>query len=381
MSKKEIVMNRMATVRKLASGIWQLDCQVGGKRYRKSLGAGSKNWAKAEADRVLFDMVEGPARRYSTVTFDVLGEMWVKYSTCGAAKRGRLRETTVTDNMSALLSVARAVGLESSDLVEKLTPEKVREWHRGAVAKLGALDEVEEGRKVKSLYSKWNKAKSVVGRWAIQFYEDIGAKGLRPWAVSLREVVLPVGYVESYSVPPGELVERTEIEGNALKAVNMPLWAVYKLAINLGLRSSEMVALRPEWAERSHGKLVIAVIRRSDFRPKGTSRRIPVPESLWAELLEFQKAHGGEFILPGTKTARDNLIGREFAGWMRSIGWDAERYPKAAHELRKLFGSRVYSDPALGPAYAQEYLGHGSVSTTCRFYAALDRVPVAMPER
>jgi integrase len=55
---------------------------------------------------------------------------------------------------------------------------------------------------------------------------------------------------------------------------------------------------------------------------------------------------------------------------MRGIGWEREQYAKAAHELRKLYGSRVYSK--LGAAAAQEYLGHASMTTTCKYYARLD---------
>jgi integrase len=58
------------------------------------------------------------------------------------------------------------------------------------------------------------------------------------------------------------------------------------------------------------------------------------------------------------------------------MGWDRNEYPKAAHELRKLMGSRWYTE--LGAEVAQEWLGHESVATTCSFYTALRRQPRAL---
>ena len=56
---------------------------------------------------------------------------------------------------------------------------------------------------------------------------------------------------------------------------------------------------------------------------------------------------------------------------MRAIGWDAKTFQKAGYELRKLKGSAWFSDPELGPAVAQEWLGHKDISTTVKYYSAL----------
>ena len=79
----------------------------------------------------------------------------------------------------------------------------------------------------------------------------------------------------------------------------------------------------------------------------------------------------------GNPSAREDLVKRRFAKWMRDLGWDVEMFPKAAHELRKLIGSRWYTE--LGAEVAQSWLGHKDISTTCRFYTALDRQPDALP--
>jgi len=96
---------------------------------------------------------------------------------------------------------------------------------------------------------------------------------------------------------------------------------------------------------------------------------VPVDAGLLDELRELSASCDG-FVLPGESAhARQALVQRQFAGWMRRIGWDRREYPKAAHELRKLCGSRWFTE--LGPAVAQEWLGHKSVATTCAHYARL----------
>lgn len=371
-------MKRKATVREREKGLWMLDTMVEGVRYRQKLGHGSRNWAKAEGDRVLEEKLAAlPAPE---LTFHRLGLLWGEYALSGQSRKGRLREKTTRENFAALLQVAAAVGLKETDEVVRLGPAEVRQWH---FLKMKAFsgDEVAEGRALASLGSKWRKAKSVFGRGAVQFYEDRGVKYLRPWAVSLRDVVLPAGHLEPYKIPPADLIERTERLGNALRDEQPWLWVVYKLAINTGMRASEMVWLRPDWLEQDRGCLVVGICRRPYFRPKGMSRKVPIPEGLAAEILKLWETHKGEYILPGSQNQRLNLICKDFSNWMRSIGWDASQYREAAHELRKLFGSRLYTNPSFGPAAAQEYLGHSSVSTTCKFYAALDKVHVPLPER
>jgi integrase len=58
---------------------------------------------------------------------------------------------------------------------------------------------------------------------------------------------------------------------------------------------------------------------------------------------------------------------------MRSIGWDRKHYPKAAHELRRAMGARWWTEQS--PQVAQALLGHQQMSTTCQYYATLDRQP------
>jgi integrase len=58
---------------------------------------------------------------------------------------------------------------------------------------------------------------------------------------------------------------------------------------------------------------------------------------------------------------------------MRGVGWSSHKWPKAAHELRKLIGSEWYT--RYGVEVAAEWLGHADLKTTRDYYAALMRHP------
>lgn len=88
--------------------------------------------------------------------------------------------------------------------------------------------------------------------------------------------------------------------------------------------------------------------------------------TLWNELQLFRRDES-EWIIPGTSpAARRKLIVRQLAAWMRKIGWDKVKYPKAAHELRKLAASMWYTKAGL--QWAATWLGD-TPETVYHYYA------------
>jgi integrase len=253
-----------------------------------------------------------------------------------------------------------------------MTPEMVEAYR---LAKLEeAEDECEQDRKERSVYSQWNQAKSVLQSRAMDHYRRKLKLVLPRSLDDLRDFRLPRPPAWRYVLPPAGLIDATERAGALLEG---DLRMVYRLAMNAGLRAREMACMTRDWLEENQpGQWVIAIVTRPDYRPKGSERRVPIPESLAADILSRRP---GPVLNGKTRTDREALIRYTFAAWMRSVGWDRTTYPKAAHELRKLYGSRVFSK--LGQAYAQNYLGHASVDTTCRYYAALDAPMLVLPER
>jgi hypothetical protein len=63
---------------------------------------------------------------------------------------------------------------------------------------------------------------------------------------------------------------------------------------------------------------------------------------------------------------------------MRKLGWDSKTYVKAAHELRKLAGSRWYTVASL--EWAAKWLGD-TPAVVAHYYADIDTVRVAVNMR
>ncbi|GEM_PF-3811907 len=373
-------MRHKATIRQLPNGNWQLDTMVDRVRHRAVIGSGSKRWAQMEADRILTERLNDGIVVPPVALLKTLHDAYKIYGESGQAKNGRLQDETITHCQNSFLRVAQAGGgLDEMSKLRAYTPAVVRNWHRKKYKeKLGLvgdeddyIDEEEEARALYSLYSTWNQAKSVFGKRAIVYYKDRGIVGLESWAESLREIIIPRGEVPAYQLPPADLIRLTEAEGNKLKETNPEFYIIFKLAINCGLRAGEIAHMKPEWVEDYKGGKAVAIIRRPYFKPKGRPHRTPIDPKMWAEIQELST--GDKYLLPGTSNNRKQLVHRRFSKWMNDIGW--EGYGKSAHELRKLYGSRIYSE--LGAEYAKEYLGHVSITTTCKFYATIDK-PLAM---
>lgn len=352
---------------------WMLDQMVEGVRHREALGRGSKDWAQGKANERLRDlMLAGPVVKEcrSALVVDDLQEAWKRY-----AISQRLSDRHRLGAWSAFRRVmCRGAGADGGVLrLDSLGPEVVEDYREFKLS--DSDDEIDQDRKERSAYSDWRNARSVIQGRAMDYYRRRRELVVPGNLDRLRAFQLPRPPAFQYVLPPRELIEATEREAAALQG---GMRMVYRLAMNAGLRASEMVAMTGEWVEDRQGQWVIAVGTRERFRPKGLARWVPVPDALARDCLSF----GADPVLGlQTKTAREDLIRYEFSNWMRSIGWERRLYGKSAHELRKLFGSRIFTDRTLGPAYAQQYLGHASIDTTCRYYATLDAPLRALPER
>jgi integrase len=374
-------MKTRANVRRRSEeGPWILDTMVDGNRYRKTLGFGSARWAAKEGDDALEIMLLEDVKIIPKLTVKGLLDAWDAYAKSGQSRKGKLQESTRKQNRYAFLEVLEhGGGLGLDDSIFDVTPKVVRNWHTWKVNDNAGK---EEGRLLASIHGRWVHAKSVFGKGAMTFYRDYGLEGLDEWARELREMQLPKGNVPAYEMPPQKLIEDMEKAGNELKFVDPGKWIVFKLALNCGMRAGELAAMTREWVVEYRGEiLVVEIIRRENphFKPKGRERRVPVDRGLWSEILKVMGDR--KYVLPGeNENQRYELVTKNFSGWMRDLGWgEVKRGCKACHELRRLFGSRVYTDH--GPALAQEYLGHTSVDTTCKFYARFDKPLITLAVR
>ena len=155
----------------------------------------------------------------------------------------------------------------------------------------------------------------------------------------------------------------------ALWKYDPELYIAFGLCFHLGLRAGEAAAAQWAWIRTDGTRIDMEVICRSDWRPKGGERTIPIHPELYSQLTKLRTPD--LYILAGgTPTARSRLIKRDLAKWMRGLGWSTQ---KAAHELRKWQGSRWYTER--NAETAQYLLGHKDISTTCKWYADLARRP------
>ncbi len=190
-----------------------------------------------------------------------------------------------------------------------------------------------------------------------------------------------------YGMPPDALIDCTIADSRRLATEEPALYLAYLLCYELALRSGEAVHARWAWIRTLPDKQQALEVRpEGGWRPKsGLARTIAMGAGLGKALsVAALRAAKGQpidpegYILPGsTETGRKNLIKYGVSGWMRGRGWDPKTYPKAAHELRKLQGSRWFQ--LLGAEVAREWLGHKDIATTCRYYARLRKQPMALP--
>lgn len=353
---------------------------IGGRRFYESLQTGNLAEARSRA-RIKRAAAEGQRWEDLRATRTRAG-----YSTltqvCDAyeahATLRRLKAATVRGNRRALVYLLRRAGVGGelgSISAAVLTAQTIRAAARAMIDGQTGLQEVRARR---SLHSFARQARSLFTGGARQAYADAGLV-LPDLAGFLGADLGPCPAVQ-YERRPAHLVAGTLEAARGLRDSAPDLYCVFLLLYYGGLRAGEAVAARKTWIEAGPAGHVLSIRPRPDegWEPKRCkARRVAVHADVMRELLAVW-APDSVWILPGaTPTARRNLVERRFAQWMRAQGWDAARYPKAGHELRKLAGSRIYSTQ--GAEAAAEVLGHSSVATTCRYYAALDREAAPLP--
>jgi integrase len=358
----------------LRKGVWYLCAIVRGVRISQSLQADESDLEGAHKKaRLILDAardgrweaIDNTKLRRNVAT---VGEVLTVFEE--EARKQDLRPETVRDYRNSLRLVT---GVPSDSALramstEELTRQTVQQY---VSAKLSA-DSSASGRR--SIKSTVRQARAIFGQeWALGAYADAGLK-LPNMAAFVQGSAVKAPAIR-YTLPARELIDATHAAGAKLRTDRPDLWAVYLLTYYLAMRAGEALAARWTWLENDQtGRLWMQIINRPDegFRAKGSEGKIPVPVQVSTWLDELHAADPGRAcILPGKdKTARRNLVKREFAVWMRGIGWTTR---KAAHELRKLRGSEWYTKRGLEVACS--WLRHADPSTTKRFYADFTAQP------
>lgn len=163
-------------------------------------------------------------------------------------------------------------------------------------------------------------------------------------------------------------------------AENRPVWAgattnshqwvnaygTYWLMRRCGLRNDECESLRWDWFHRDGDRILLSLVPRPYWQPKGSAGDVPVAADLYALLIEhFGPAKPGEdgFVLKGTASDRYRGANHCVSGWVRKHLRDRT---KAAYELRKQWGSEIARK--YGIETASKLLRHTDIKTTFSHY-------------
>jgi len=357
--------------------VYYLRVQVQGRRIYRSLGTGNKQEAAQRARDMIraakaerFEALEGSKARSD---FARLGELVAAYQ--AAAQVRGIRPRTINDYITTLYHIVK-VGSGLQDPAQAstaiLTPELVKVYVTNKLNEANG-DPVAVKRARRSVVSALRQARALFSKWAVNSYSDLNLPDVQPF--------LAAGDIKAdrvlYRLPPKSLIDKTIMSGKLLYDTDPDLYPVFLLTYGLGMRAGEAVAATWSWIIETPDGPRMEIIDRPGFKPKGRDRKVPISQEVmkgldsWLAECEPIKT---PYILPGRSEAqRSNLIKRRFSAWMRGLGWSANKYPKAAHELRKYIGARWFTER--GAEVAQAWLGHISIETTCRFYAVLSRDP------
>lgn len=354
------------------NGVYYLRISVGGKTVHRSLSTSDSKVAAARARPMI---VEAQADRFTVLDKTKLRKGYPEISDilnvyrAGAVQRG-LRDRAVKCAVNALRTIIqRGRGSDAFEnlSVAVLTEELVASYVEKSLA-AAPVDTLARDRTRRTIRSTLVQGRAIFAKWTLPLYKKFTMPDLAGFRAA-GSMKLPK---HRYKLPPQDLLDKTLKEGRKLKDADTGLYMCFLLAFDLGLRAGEIAAAQRTWMRQDGNGWRMEITRADAFAPKGDDRRVPMSNDVHDHILAA--AGDGDFLLPAhTATERWNLIGRTFADWMRSIGWDKQTFPKAAHELRKWRGSIWYTERS--PHVAQRWLGHRSLSTTCDYYADLTRQP------
>lgn len=342
---------------------------------------------RAERDK-RFDVLDRVKQRIPTSTLE---EVFTRYET-GARAACSTGTDTIEHNLNAVRNIVRTVqsgivaegratvpGQLTNAQIAKLpstafsaaTLEKFKQLRLAAVDKNatgGSPDKKLIGRACITINSTIRQARSLYNK---KLPETFYAGLVLPDVAALRKVRLLEEPAKGFKMPAPAILATIREQAPLLKQTDPNCYAIYLLALGSGLRPGEIKYARKKWIEHfEDGRYVIRVQLESDFNIKDNEERlVPIEDDTYEKLRDIFVADC-DYILRGNLRERTDHAFRRFSVWLKHCGLDRI---KAAHELRKIFGSLVTQQSGLRAA--QELLGHSSYATTEKYYAGQVDLP------
>lgn len=365
-----------------ASKKYYLRATIAGKQYYQSLQTDNKEEATRLA-RVKIKAIESGHIADLTKTrvkrnVATIGEI-VDVYLATVARVGKPRPSTARSNAWALLRlVTQTLGLADADAARKassiiLTEKLAIDFASLRIPVTGS--EQDKARARVSVSSMLRQARAVFKR---------------SWRGAYRqaELVIPDtvrDFVEEYvcdnpvadwKEPPPEEIGPILEAGPRLRETHPDLWPVWLLAFHVAMRAGEIARAQWDWFEARDGRMWFRDKRRPEqgYVPKGGHEGwTPLSDSVWNQLKQLRR-EGDPFVIPGgTPTARRHLVNRDFAAWMRSLGWTRRH---KAHELRAWRGN-IWRHQ-VNESAMKDWLRHTSVSVGVKHYSDSYN-PAALP--
>tara|TARA_R100000808_G_C2148347_1_gene156480 strand:+ start:858 stop:1937 length:1080 start_codon:yes stop_codon:yes gene_type:complete len=343
------------------NGNWTAVESIAGKRRWYSTKTPNKKLAEKRA-KVFYDALRAENlaavdllvnKKGNTIpTFKELFEYLEEQSGC--------RKSTTIEYINCLkLIITETKGKYDEDANVILSGKIISDWeklrHNQSKGVLGLH------AAKRTVYSTVRKAKCVFTKKMLQRYLDAGMQ------IDVKDFLarsVENGPSVRYKAPKDEsLAARTFKASESLKDSDPNAFIAFTLAMQAGLRKSEIANAKVSWIE-DH---VVHVQPQEDYDTKNShGREIPINPQCYSLLVSFlSNRKPDEYILEGNKTERTEDTFRRLNKWLADLGWTHSN--KRTHELRKWYGSQVAK---LGGIHAaQHLLGHMDYSTTDRYYA------------
>lgn len=292
-----------------------------------------------------------------------IGQLLEEYAAL-CQEKGKPRWDTVRGNVNALRRIVECVTGKPADeqSIDVLNKDLLREYLR---VKLRGSQH--EDRTRRTVASTIRQARSILVRKKTQDY-----KVTLPDVEEFRTYYVTEEPDRETPLPPLPLRIKTHMAARRLWLARDDRYLVYLLGYYLGMRANEMAHCRWTWVEQHLGKPRMALRNRPEegFKIKGVRPgNVPIHPAVYKRLLAY-KGEGAHVIPRDGVDGRMNLVIRDFAHWMRNLGWGDLDTTKKSHELRRLYGSRVFAKYGQEECYIR--MRHTTFKTTEQNYLQLN---------
>ena len=213
------------------------------------------------------------------------------------------------------------------------------------------------GRPTSTAHAEYSQVRGIFSAWALDAYERAGMPHAE---LRWRRVASPEF---QYELPGRDLRERTIEAGKDELRKGTPVGRAFLLEFFCAMSGMDAALARWDWMSADG-----TVHYRRHKTGKPADPRLPQDVAArWRELAE-KEAGGSPFVLPfRTESLRHDFLKRDFARWMRGLGWTTK---KKGHELRKLMCSIWFTAPGVGAEWTQAWSGD-SLQVLQKHYARL----------